>query len=154
MRQRITCRNLKKWTTGVNTQRKTILALAASLAFVGGMAIPLQASAQARPQAAAAPQLPAGWRVILNNDQVRVFENTFAPGVVYPMTNYPKRTVYVVKGSGPVSYIYADGKTETVTQQAGVASSRERERMSVINTGTNDIVLLVVIDKRDLPPAQ
>ena len=70
------------------------------------------------------------------------------------MTNYPKRTVYVVKGSGPMSYTYADGKTETVTQQAGVASSRERERMSVINTGTNDIVLLVVIDKRDLPPAQ
>ncbi len=138
----------------MNTQRKTILALAASLAFVGGMAIPLQASAQATPQASAAPQLPAGWRVILNNDNVRVFENTFAPGVVYPMTNYMKRTVYVVKGSGPMSYTYADGKTETVTQQAGLASSRERERMSVINTGTNDIVLLVVIDKRDLPPAQ
>lgn len=114
----------------MNTQRKTILALAASLAFVGGMAIPLQASAQATPQAAAAPQLPAGWRVILNNDQVRVFENTFAPGVVYPMTNYLKRTVYVVKGSGPMSYTYADGKTETVTQQAGVASSRERKNVS------------------------
>ena len=82
MRQRFTCRNLKKWTKGMNTQRKTILALAASLAFVGGMAIPLQASAQATPQAAAASQLPAGWRVILNNDQVRVFENTFALGVV------------------------------------------------------------------------
>lgn len=135
-------------------QRKTILALAVSLAFAGGMAIPLQASAQATQQAPAAPPLPAGWKVILNNDHVRVFENTFTPGVVYPMTNYPKRTVYFVKGSAPMSYTYADGKTESITQQPGVASSRERERMSVTNTGTTDVVLLVVIDKRDLPPAQ
>ena len=154
MRQRFTCRNLKKWTNGMKIQRKTILALAASLAFAGGMTLPLQASAQATQQAQAAPPLPAGWKVILNNDHVRVFENTFTPGVVYPMTNYPKRTAYFVKGSAPISYTYADGKTETVTQQAGVASSRERERMSVTNTGTSDAVLLVVIDKRDIPLPQ
>lgn len=138
----------------MNTQRKTFLALAASLAFAGGLALPLLASAQATPQAAAAPQLPAGWKVILNNDHVRVFENTFAPGVVYPMTNYPKRTLYVVKGPTPFAYTYADGKVETITQQAGTSYVREKERMSVVNTGSNDLVILVVIDKRDLPPAQ
>ena len=134
----------------MNMQPKTLwgLALALSLAFAGGLTMPLAASAQA------APQLPAGYKMILDNSDVRVFENTFAPGVVYPMTNYPKRTVYIVKGSAPIAYTFADGKTETITQQAGAAYVRGKERMSFTNTGSNDIVLLVVIDKRDMPPVQ
>ena len=116
--------------------------------------MPLVASAQAVQQATAAPELPAGFKVILNNDQVRVFESTFAPGVVTPMANYPQRTVYVLKGSSQMAYSYADGRTETLTQQAGVVSSREKERMSVTNVGTSQLVILVVIDKRDLPLPQ
>ena len=31
-------------------------------------------------------------QVIINNDHLCVFENTLAPGVVYPMSHYPKHT--------------------------------------------------------------
>ena len=68
------------------------------------------------------------------------------------MTNYPKRTVYVLKGQSQLTFSYADGKTETLNQQAGAVSSRERERMSVTNAGVNEV--LVVIDKRDMPVPQ
>ncbi len=137
----------------MNTQRKTFLALTASLAFAGGLAFPLLASAQATPQAAAAPQLPQGFKMLLNNDHVRVMESTFAPGVVYPMANYSKRTLYVVRGTAPIAYTYADGKTETLIQREGTSYVRDKERMSFTNTGTTDLVLLAVFDKRDLPPA-
>ena len=53
-----------------------------------------------------------------------------------------------------MTYSYADGRTETLTQQAGDVSSRERERMSITNVGANDAVVLVVIDKRDMPVQQ
>lgn len=132
-------------------QPKTILALAISLAVAVGLATPLVASAQGVQQAPTAPQPPAGFKVILNNDHVRVFESTFAPGVVVPMTNYPRRTTYILKGPSQFAYSYADGKTETITQQAGMVNSRERERMSVTNAGVNEVVVLVVIDKRDVP---
>ena len=132
----------------MKTQAKTLLAIAASLAFAAGVATPLLASAQG------AQQAPAGFKVILNNDRVRVFESTFAPGVTVPIADYPRRTVYVLKGQSQFAYTHADGKSETLTQQAGTVSSRERERMSVTNTGANEVVVLVVIDKRDLPQAQ
>ena len=45
----------------MKTQAKTLLAIAASLAFAAGVATPLLASAQA------AQQAPAGFKVILNN---------------------------------------------------------------------------------------
>jgi hypothetical protein len=65
--------------------------------------------------------------------------------------SHPRRTTYILKGPSQFAYSYADGKTETIIQQAGVVSSRERERMSVTNVGVNEVVVLVVIDKRDVP---
>lgn len=133
---------------------KAILVLTASLAVAIGLFVPLQGAAQGVQPPSATPQLPAGFKVVLNNEHVRVFESTFAPGVVVPMNNYPKRTTYVLKGSSQMAYSYADGKTETLTQQTGAVSSRERERMSVTNVGTSEVVVLVVIDKRDIPQPQ
>lgn len=132
-------------------QSKSLLAAAAALVMAAGMlAMPLAAVAQST----AAPPLPPGFKLILSDDRVSVVESTFAPGVVVPMRSYPRRTVYVLKGSSEVKYIYADGRTETVAQVAGTVRSRDPEMMSVTNVGAQDFVILVVIDKRDLPAAK
>ena len=135
----------------MKTQSKSLLAAVASLVVAGGMLVmPLAAVAQA----AAAPPLPPGFKLILSDDRVNVVESTFTPGVVVPMRNYPRRTVYVLKGSTEVKYTYADGRTETVAQVAGTVRSRDPEAMSVTNVGAQDFVIVVVVDKRDLPGAK
>jgi quercetin dioxygenase-like cupin family protein len=131
----------------MNTKSNAVVPAVVSLVAAWMLATPLAAVAQST----VAPLPPAGFKVIHNDDRVRVFESTFAPGIVVPMTNYPRRTVYVLKGPSQFSYSHADGRTETLTQQAGDVSSRERERMSITNVGANEAVILVVIDKRDVP---
>lgn len=135
----------------MKTQLKSILAAAAMLTIAGGLAMPLAASAQ---PTGGAPPLPPGFKLILSDDRVSVVESTFAPGVLVPTRNYPRRTVYVLKGSPEVKYTYADGRTETVAQVTGSVRSRDPEVMSVSNVGAQDFVILVVVDKRDLPGAK
>lgn len=136
----------------MKTQSKSLLAAVASFVVAGGMlAMPLAAVAQA---AAAPPALPPGFKLILSDDRVNVFESTFAPGVTVPMRNYPRRTVYVLKGASEVKYAYGDGRTEAVTQASGTVTSRNPEMMSITNVGAQEFVMLVVIDKRDLPGAK
>ncbi len=132
----------------MNIYQDTLLALASSLALAGGLALPLAASAQS------APQAPAAFKVILDNEQVRVFESTFAPGIVVPMRSYPRRTVYVVKGPANFKFTEANGTTETLVQEAGSARSAPAAQQSVTNLGTNEVVALIVIDKRDMAAAK
>lgn len=134
----------------MKTQSKSLLAAVASRVVAGGLAMPGAAVAQT----SAAPPLPQGFKLILSDDRVTVFESTFAPGVVVPMRNYPRRTVYVLRGASEVKYTYADGRTETVTQAAGAVSSRNPEVMSITNLGAQEFVVQVVADKRDLPGAK
>jgi quercetin dioxygenase-like cupin family protein len=131
----------------MQTNRNALSSIALSIIAAGMLAVPLAAVAQTT---AAAP-LPPGFKVVLNDDRVSVVESTFAPGVVTPMRKYPRRTVYILKGSSELKYTYADGKTETLAQEVGTVKSRDPEMMSVTNVGTNDVVALVVVDKRDLP---
>ena len=138
----------------MNRKRINLPSVAASLAIAAAFIIPHLALAQSVPQATAAPTPPTGFKLILNNESVRVFESTFAPGVVVPMTNYPKRTIYVLKGTSQFNYLYADGRTDTLNQEVGAVSSRGAERMSVTNAGAIEVVVLVVIDKRDIPTPQ
>ena len=129
----------------MQTSRNALSSIAFSVIAAGMLAIPLAAVAQTT----AAPPLPPGFKVILNDDRVGVVESTFPPGVAVPMRNYPRRTVYVLKGSTDIKYTYADGRTETVAQVAGTVRSRDPETMSVTNVGEQDLVILVVVDKRD-----
>ncbi len=130
--------------------RNALSSIAFSVIAAGMLAMPLTPVAHT----AAAPTLPPGFKLILNDDRVSVFESTFAPGVVVPMRNYPRRTVYVLKGPSEIKYTYADGRTETVTQVPGTVRSRDPEMMSVTNVGSTDFVILVVADKRDMPARQ
>ncbi len=135
-------------------QRTSLLALAVSLTMAGGLATPLAASAQSTQQAPAAAQVPAGYKIVLDNEHVRVFESTFAPGIVVPMRNYPRRTVYVVKGPAQMATEDASGTVEAFTSDAGSVRTVAAGMQKIANVGTNEAVLLVVIDKRDMPGAK
>jgi hypothetical protein len=130
----------------MQTNRNTLSFIAFSGIAACVLATPLAAVAQNT----AAPPIPPGFKVILNNDHVRVFESTFAPDVAVPMMNYPRRTMYVLKGASQFKYSYPDGKTETIAQNVGDVRSLEPGRMSITNVGANEAVVLVVIDKRDM----
>jgi quercetin dioxygenase-like cupin family protein len=134
----------------MQASRNALSSVAFSIVAAGVLAMPLASVAQTT---AAAP-LPPGFRVVLNDDRVSIVESTFAPGVVVPMRNYPRRTVYILKGSSEMKYTYADGRTETLAQETGTVKSRDPEVMSVTNVGATDVVALVLVDKRDLPVKQ
>lgn len=131
----------------MQTFRNALSSVAFSVVAAGVVAMAPTAAAQST-----APQpLPPGFKVVLNDDRVSVVESTFAPGVVVPLRNYPRRTVYVLRGSSELKFSHADGRTETQTQAPGNVRSRDPEVMSVANVGANEVVVLVVVDKRDLP---
>lgn len=138
----------------MNTQRTSLMAIAMSLTLAGGLVTALTASAQGVPPAAGAPQLPAGFKIVLDNEHVRVFESTFGPGVVVPARFYPRRTAYVIKGPAQMSTRFADGRVETTTSEPGSVRTIAGGMQTISNVGNNEVVVLVVIDKRDMPAAQ
>ncbi len=133
---------------------KSRLAAVAWLVVAGGLAMPLAALAQQTRQASNAAPTPTGFKVILDDEHVRVFLSTFAPGVVVPMRNYPRRTLYILKGPASLKFTDGDGKTELLTQETGSVRSASPGQQALTNVGTNEAVVLVVVDKRDMPGAK
>ncbi len=124
--------------------------LATAISLAAALATPFAATAQNAPQTSAAP-LPAAFKTLLDNENVRVFESSFAPGVMVPMRPYPKRTVYVMKGPSHMQITDADGKSHMQTGETGSVYSAEPGKQTITNVGSNEVVVLVVVDKRDMP---
>lgn len=57
----------------------------------------------------AVKMLPGMHKVLLDNDDVRVYEATFKPGDKMPMHSHPKHVVYVLSG-GTMTLTGKDGK--------------------------------------------
>jgi quercetin dioxygenase-like cupin family protein len=63
---------------------------------------------------------PDHYKVLLENEHVRVIENTLAPGEKDAMHTHPSGWYYVTK-PGTMKVVHADGKTETWEAKAGEA---------------------------------
>lgn len=63
---------------------------------------------------------PDHYKVLLENEHVRVIENTLAPGEKDAMHTHPAGWYYVTK-PGTMKVVHADGKTETWEAKAGEA---------------------------------
>ncbi|HEX9255121.1 MAG TPA: hypothetical protein VF938_06230 [Candidatus Angelobacter sp.] len=63
---------------------------------------------------------PDHYKILLENDHVRVIENTLAPGEKDAMHTHPSGWYYVTK-PGTMKVVHADGKTETWEAKAGEA---------------------------------
>jgi quercetin dioxygenase-like cupin family protein len=63
---------------------------------------------------------PKMYRVLLENDQVRVLEFRAKPGEREPMHSHPAMTVYDISG-GRIKLTTPDGRSETIDAKAGGA---------------------------------
>ena len=115
-------------------------ALAISGLMMGG------AIAQDRKMDKAAPKVAI--KVISENDKVRVFESTYAPGAENPSP--PSSNIRVVRAlkAGQLQRIYADGKKETTDWKPGMVQVlMPSGAYTTKNVGKTTLQLYVVVVK-------
>ena len=81
------------------------------------LAVGLTRSAGAQDPVKLSPKM---YKVLLENDQVRVLEFRAKPGESEPMHSHPAMTVYDISG-GRIKLTTADGKSESIEGKAGNA---------------------------------
>jgi len=77
---------------------------------------------------------PQFYKVLLENDHVRVLEYRLKPGEKEPMHSHPAGVVYVLSG-GTLKFSYPDGRTEEKTAATGEAIWRDPVTHAVENVG-------------------
>jgi quercetin dioxygenase-like cupin family protein len=80
---------------------------------------------------------PAHYKVILNNERVRVLDVHHNPGEKSPMHSHPYHVVYSFTDSR-VKFTSSDGKTDIRTVKAGQATWHNAETHTVQNVGKTE----------------
>ena len=80
---------------------------------------------------------PAHYRVLLDNEYVRILDVRQKPGDKSPMHSHPHHAVYWLTSS-TLKFTSPDGKTNTVTTKAGQVVWRDAETHTVEITGNTD----------------
>jgi beta-alanine degradation protein BauB len=86
---------------------------------------------------------PKYYKVLLENDQVRMFEYRLKPREKEAMHSHPAGVVYVLSG-GKAKFTYPDGKTEEKTASAGEAIWREPTTHAVENVGETEFHVVAI----------
>jgi quercetin dioxygenase-like cupin family protein/ketosteroid isomerase-like protein len=95
---------------------------------------------------------PKYYKVLLENDQVRVLEYRLKPGEREPMHSHPAGVVYLLSGAR-VKFTYPDGKTEEKPAASGETIWREPTTHAVENVGAIE-THAIAIDLKSAKPAQ
>src|SRR5437868_13547551 len=80
---------------------------------------------------------PQYYKVLLENDQVRVLEYRLKPGEKEPMHSHLVGVVYVLSG-GKLKFSYPDGRTEEKVAAAGETIWRDSITHAVENVGDTE----------------
>jgi quercetin dioxygenase-like cupin family protein len=80
---------------------------------------------------------PQYYKVLLENDQVRVLEYRLKPGEIEPMHSHPAGVVYVLSGA-TLKFSYPDGRTEKKAAATGEAIWRDPVTHAVENIGKTE----------------
>ena len=80
---------------------------------------------------------PQFYKVLLENERVRVLEYRLKPGEKEPMHSHPAGVVYVL-GGGTLKFSYPDGRTEEKTAATGETIWRNPVTHAVENTGNSE----------------
>jgi quercetin dioxygenase-like cupin family protein len=80
---------------------------------------------------------PQYYKVLLENDQVRVLEYRLKPGEKEPMHSHPAGVVYVL-GAAKLKFSYPDGRTEERGAATGETIWREPTTHAVENVGDTE----------------
>jgi hypothetical protein len=118
-------------------------------ASLGALALALSGAAIAQDKKAekGAAQT-ATIKVLAENDKVRAFETTYAPGAENKAV--PRSAIRVVRAlqGGTLQRTYADGKTENVVYKTGdVRINEPGPAYTTKNTGKSDVKLYVILLK-------
>jgi len=80
---------------------------------------------------------PTHYKVLFNNEQVRVLDYHLKPGEKTPMHSHPNHLIYPLTG-GTMKFTLADGKTNTATAKAGQVVWHNAETHTVENAGKTE----------------
>ena len=81
---------------------------------------------------------PAIYKVLLDNDQVRVLDITLKPGDKSPMHAHPNSVVYALSG-GVIRFTGEDGKSNDITFKNGECVWRPAEKHMPENVGKTEV---------------
>src|SRR5256885_6358367 len=86
---------------------------------------------------------PQYYKVVLENDQVRVLEYRLKPGEKEPTHSHPAGVVYVL-GGATLKFSYPDGHAEERTAATGDTIWREPVTHAVENIGKTEAHVIVI----------
>ena len=86
---------------------------------------------------------PNLYKVLLENDRVRVLESRYKPGDKSAMHSLPAIVGYLL-GDGKASFTFPDGQTMEIEMKAGEALYMEAQDHSVENLGTTDVHAVLI----------
>jgi quercetin dioxygenase-like cupin family protein len=92
-------------------------------------------------------QSPDEYKVLVNNDKVRVLDVRLKPGDKSPMHSHPDRLSYILSGS-TVKSTSKDGKTTEVKTKANECVWHKAESHAVENTGKTEVHVIEMELKR------
>lgn len=90
----------------------------------------------------AATAAPNVYRVLFENERVRLLEARVKPGDSSAMHAHPNYLIYTLQ-DGRVTFTAASGETIDVELKAGEAMWREAEEHAAKNPGSSDVVALL-----------
>jgi quercetin dioxygenase-like cupin family protein len=94
-----------------------------------------------------AKQSPEKYKVIFNNEKVRVLDVRLKAGDKSPMHSHPNYVIYSFNNS-TVKFTSKDGKSAEVKTKTGQCTWRNAEAHAVENTGKTDVHVLNIELKR------
>lgn len=86
---------------------------------------------------------PQYYKVLIDNDEMRLLEVRIKPGKKEPMHSHPAGAVYAL-ADAKVKSTSPDGKSEEIVMKAGEASWRDALSHAVENTSATELRVLVV----------
>lgn len=90
----------------------------------------------------------AAYKLLLENERVRVMEIRLKPGQTAPMHNHPNDHVVIVKNDTQMKLSFPDGKDALFDLKAGQVLWIDAGPHEAKNTGTTDAANLVIEVKK------
>jgi quercetin dioxygenase-like cupin family protein len=87
---------------------------------------------------------PKNFKVLLENDKVRVLDFHSSAGTKIPMHSHPAYVSYSISGAGKTKFTSADGKTTEAPAATGQATWHEAETHASEYEGTGTTHVLLV----------
>ena len=97
------------------------------------------ATARAQDPAKVAPK---NFKVLLENDQVRVLEFRAKPGEKIGMHSHPAYLTYMISGGGKTKFTSPDGKTTEQEAKVGQATWHQAETHAAESSGAVHVLLV------------